>query len=284
MSVDLLCRQAAMRAAHDVAGVLRAAFRTEMSGEEKTGQRDLVTEYDMRAEREIIARISREVPDSCFLGEEGGRLGEGSIEWIIDPIDGTDNFARGIPFWCVSIAATRGGRVIAGVVLDPIGGDVFSSDAGGAYLGDMPMRVRAAAGEREATLVTAFPQARDFENAAAASREAIETLTTTFRSVRNLGSAALGLAYVAAGWADATFNFGVRAWDVAAGAHLVDRAGGRYVSVGASRSALTPDIHSGHYAAYGRAVPYPTLEAVCRDIAASYASASPAAPAVSLSQ
>lgn len=278
MNLDVQCRITAVRAALEVGSPLSAAFRTQVASTEKTGQRDLVTEYDSQAEHAIIERIRHELPDSSFLGEEGGRVGTGAVEWIVDPIDGTDNFARGIPFWCVSIAATLGGRLLASAVFDPVADLLFSADESGAYLADQPIRVRAADTERQAVLVTAFPQARDFEHAGDASLEAVERLTTTFLSIRNLGSAALGLAYVAAGWADATFNFGVQAWDVAAGAHLVERAGGRYLAAGQPASCFTPDIHSGHYSAYGRHQPYPTLESACDLVAAAYASSTATHP------
>ena len=161
-----------------------------------------------------------------MLGEEGGAIGSGRVAWHVDPIDGTVNFARGIAFWCVSVAAAIDGVVVAGAIADPMGGNEFTADLTGVWHNGRPARPRAAPDEIAATVVSTFPRAVDLGSNGAGAMDASRRLVEGFGAVRCLGSGALGLAHVAVGWADATFDMHTNPWDVAAGSLMVRQAGG----------------------------------------------------------
>src|SRR5690606_35177335 len=126
----------------------------------KRDARDVVTVHDKNAEKSISAYIFEHEPDSRILGEEGGAVGEGSVAWFVDPIDGTSNFIDGIAVWCVSVAAAVDGEVVAAAILDPMADDLFAADLDGAWLNGRTLRSAAAATEAEATLITGYPNAR----------------------------------------------------------------------------------------------------------------------------
>lgn len=208
---------------------LLQAFRSNIDVDYKVDLHDVVTIHDKRAEATIRAYILEHEPNSAIMGEEGGQTGSGDIQWYVDPIDGTANFARGLAFWCVSIAAVIGGEVVAGAIFDPVSGMMFTADRAVANLNDRLLRSRAVAEEAHATLITGYPVARDFrldgrEVALANMGELVETFST----LRRPGSAALSIVHVAAGWVDAAAGFGVNAWDVAAATLILKNAGGRY--------------------------------------------------------
>lgn len=251
----------AVVAARGVADQLRRAFRTDMRLDFKRDMHDIVTVHDKAAEKAIVARILDEVPDSVIIGEEGGTRGEGRVTWYIDPIDGTSNFARGIALWCVSIAAAVDGRVIAGVVYDPVADNLFSADLTGAWCNDRPLTAHASKAEAGATIVSSFPAAIDVKMFGDDALQAQRLLLENFQAVRNLGSGALNLAHVAAGWADATMGFATSPWDVAAGILILHQAGGRYRGY-VHGSEHTPLQHAEDYFAVGRDADYPTLESV----------------------
>jgi myo-inositol-1(or 4)-monophosphatase len=223
----------AAAAARDVGDLLRDAFVRGGPAGAKRDFHELVTAHDRIAEERIAAYLLDRVPDSSVLGEEGGRRGTGSLLWHVDPIDGTNNFASQLPFFCVSIAAEQEGRIVAGVVYDPIRSELFSAWEGGAACNGEPVEARGAASERDALLATDFP-----EPAGGASRrldgvsdhELFAGIVDRFGSVRRLGSGALALAYVAAGRVDVTFALAAKPWDVAAGFLLVRAAGGVFRS------------------------------------------------------
>lgn len=258
----------AKKAAFSVEKQLCAAFRSDIAYDYKRDLHDIVTEHDRASERQIVSLIMRDVPDSTVIGEEGGRQGDGAVVWLIDPIDGTTNFARGIACWCVSIAAVVSGRIVAGVIYDPVAGNLFSADLGGAWLNGTPLRARAVADEHKAVLLSSFPNPRhlkDFgERALAAQVELLDSLL----AIRNLGSGALQLAHVAAGWSDATLGFSTNPWDVAAGILILEQAGGLYEGLDGGKpsqpSFLAPD-----YLAVGAGADYPTLQRVARDMSRS---------------
>ena len=191
-------------------------------------QNDFVTLADHESERQIITAIRERFPDDAFLAEEGGGkgLGEGSRRtWIIDPLDGTSNFIAGFPFWCVSIAASENGELAAGVVFDPLRGELYAAERGaGAFRNGTRLRVTERPGLEGAFLATGFP----FR-----SRDRIDLYLALFREVflkaraiRRAGSAALDLAGVASGVFDGFFEFRLAPWDIAAGALLIEEAGG----------------------------------------------------------
>jgi len=219
-------RKTAEEAALSVGPLLMAAFRSAMDLDFKRDLHDVVTIHDKASEERIASVILGAVPDSTLVGEEGGRRGAGRVHWYVDPIDGTSNFARGIALWCVSIAAVIEGRVVAGVIYNPVAGDVFSADLNGAWLNDQPLIARATGDELAATIVSSFPDSQDLKLFGTEALNVHATLLHDFQAVRNLGSGALNLAHVAAGWADATMGFATQPWDVAAGVLILEQAGG----------------------------------------------------------
>ena len=187
---------------------------------------DYASEVDGLAEAEIIKELRRANPDYAVLGEEGGAQGKGGrFTWVIDPLDGTSNYLRGYPHWCVSIALVENGEPIHGVVFDPLRNDLFTaSRGGGAQLNDRKIRVSERRELTGAMLATGFaPRERA---RAGAQLDCIRELLRDAEDVRRGGSAALDLAYVAAGRVDAYFEAGLQPWDIAAGVLLVREAGG----------------------------------------------------------
>jgi myo-inositol-1(or 4)-monophosphatase len=239
--------QIAIGAAHD-AGAYFAPFagRIEVAAEKK-GFFDPVTECDRESERRIVERIFRQHPDSTIVGEEDGQQGSGAIHWYVDPIDGTNNFVAGVPFFCVSIAAALGDTLLAGVIYNPISQETFAASTAGATLNGDPIRCTGSTLDTGATLLTEFPRS--------GRRNTPEDLTRfgellgSFRAVRRIGSTALHLAYVAAGRADVTFGLGTNPWDIAAGVMLVQQAGGRFLAPPADPTWTTHPWLSPHYLA-----------------------------------
>lgn len=251
-------KKVAADAALSVGDDLRSAFRSPIDVGFKRDEHDVVTVHDRAAEDRIREIIVAAVPDSTIIGEEGGALGEGRVRWFVDPIDGTSNFARGLSYWCVSIAAEIEGRIVAGVVYEPMTGNVFAADLDGATLNGAPMDSRAATEETAATLVSSFPAPNDLTLFGSRAMDLQERFVRRFRHVRNLGSGALNLAHVAAGWADATMGFDTKPWDVAAGAFILEQAGGTFRSYRGGRQ--TEPSHLGDdYYGVGAGADYRTL-------------------------
>ena len=222
--------------ARQVGPYLIEAFSRPRTVELKADFHDVVTVHDKESQRRIADFLFAETPESFIVGEESSRMltcdgrpgtpGEGDVVWYVDPIDGTSNFASGFDHWCVSIAAARGGALTAGVVYQPTTNTLYLADDAGALRNGQPMRVLDAPVE-DGMIATEFPSARvpDPEEAA----RGFTRVVAAARSVRRTGSTALALAEVAAGHFLAAFNVGTHPWDVAAGALLVERAGGRYL-------------------------------------------------------
>ncbi|WP_246342290.1 inositol monophosphatase family protein [Actinomadura verrucosospora] len=216
---------------------LRGAFRSRPEVALKRDFHDPVTEHDRAAEETIRAVLAEHTPGSVVVGEEGGTRGEagggdGDVRWYVDPIDGTANFAAGLPFFCTSIAAVAGGEVVAGVVYDPVRDDMFTASLDGATCNGAPIRAAGATEDRTGVIVTGYPNARELKRAGDAALRNYARLVESFATVRRPGSAALCLAHVAAGWSDAAYGTSVNAWDVAAGLLLVRQAGGTYLPLG----------------------------------------------------
>jgi len=254
-------------AALGVAPMLLAAFRSEMEMATKRDRHDIVTEHDRASEAAIATHIRSAVPGSAIVGEEGGRQGEGRVVWYVDPIDGTTNFARGLPTWCVSIAAEVDGAVVAGVVHAPVTGETFRADLSGAWLGAAPLSAGARVREQEAVLLTSFPVARHYAALGDAAFAPHRELAEAFLSLRDPGTGALQLAWVAAGWADATLGFMTNPWDIAAGALILDRAGGRFVALSHGEALEVPQ-HARDYYGVGAGAAFPTLDRVARAVSA----------------
>lgn len=206
--------------------ILRHIGRLDSLNVVEKARQDYASEVDGLAEAEIIRELRRAFPDHAFLGEEGGQIGKSRHTFVIDPLDGTSNFLRGLPHFCVSIALLDNGEPQHGVIYDPLRNEIFSASRGsGAFLNDRRVRVGTRAELDGAMLITGFPpreRKRLPEHLAT-----LQNLLQDAEDVRRTGSAALDLAYVACGRADAYFEAGLKPWDIAAGALLVREAGGR---------------------------------------------------------
>ncbi|WP_343853336.1 inositol monophosphatase family protein [Rhodanobacter soli] len=190
-------------------------------------QMDFVSEVDKLAEAEIIKELRRAYPDHAILAEESGATGKGPLTWVIDPLDGTHNYLRGIPHFCVSIALLEKGVPIHAVVFDPLRDELYTASKGdGAYLNDRRMRVSKRENLGGAMIATGFPF-RQREHLAS-QLDMTRAILGQAEDIRRSGSAALDLAYVAAGRYDGYFEIGLKPWDMAAGVLLVHEAGGRY--------------------------------------------------------
>jgi myo-inositol-1(or 4)-monophosphatase len=192
------------------------------------GRLDYASEVDADAEKAVIKELKRAYPDYSVLGEEsGGQAGKnGRYTWVIDPLDGTSNYLRGFPHYCVSIALVDNGEPTDAVIFDPLRNELFTASRGsGAQLNERRIRVTDRKDLSGATLATGFaPRERA---RAGAQLECVRELLVQAEDVRRTGSAALDLAYVACGRSDAYFEAGVKAWDIAAGVLLVREAGGK---------------------------------------------------------
>ncbi len=205
--------------------IVRSLERMDSLVIETKSQNDFVTEVDRRAEEEIIRVIHKAYPHHAILAEESGSQGESEFEWIIDPLDGTTNFLHGFPQFAVSIALRNKGRIEQGVVYDPLRQELFTASRGeGAQLDGKRIRVSSRKGLEGALLGTGFP----FKQ-----QQHLDAYLDTFRAlfpmtagIRRAGSAALDLAYVAAGRLDGFWEIGLKPWDMAAGVLLIQEAGG----------------------------------------------------------
>ncbi len=216
--------EAAMSAAREAGRVLREGFGWQHSIRYK-GEVDLVTEVDERAEQVIKDILLGAFPAHGMLAEEGGRLsGEEDTRWIVDPLDGTINYAHGLPLFAVSIALERAGEVVLGVVHDPIREETFIAERGvGAALNNEPIKASDTDELIQALIATGFPYDRTEMPEALELFGRFAALT---RGIRRLGSTALDLCYVAAGRLDGYYERGIWEWDIAAGALILEEAGG----------------------------------------------------------
>ncbi|MGH8031091.1 MAG: inositol monophosphatase family protein [Luteimonas sp.] len=191
---------------------------------------DYASEVDSLAEATIVKELRRAHPDYAVLGEEGGAQkgarGPSRYTWVIDPLDGTSNYLRGFPHWCVSIALCEGAEPLHGVIFDPLRNELFTaSRGGGAQLNERRLRVTDRKELGGAMFTTGFPPRE--RKRASAQLKCIDALLVGAEDIRRTGSAALDLAYVAAGRTDGYFEAGVLSWDIAAGSLMVREAGGR---------------------------------------------------------
>lgn len=188
--------------------------------ETKSSATDMVSEADIEAERAIRALLAERRPDDAIVGEEGeDRPGTSGLRWIVDPLDGTTNYLFGLPQWSVSIAC----EAQAGVVLDPVAGECFRVRAGEEpMLGDAPLEASTRAELATSLVATGFAYEAGTR---AAQGKVVAKLLPRVRDIRRMGSAALDLAWTAAGRYDAYYEHGVKLWDVAAGRMLCEAAG-----------------------------------------------------------
>ena len=232
-------------------------FRVDMKG-----AIDLVTEVDIEVEQMCRAVVAERFPSHAILAEELGGLpdataGTSEYCWIFDPIDGTTNYAHGLPIFCAALALEIRGRVEIAAIYDPTRRELFTAErGGGAFLNGCRMAVSKAEHLLDAVLVTGFPY--DIHQNPGNILGLFGAFISRARAVRRLGSAALDMCYVAAGRLDGFWEASLRPWDVAAGALLVEEAGGRVCGMDGSRFAL----RAGHVVAANRALLPPMLELI----------------------
>jgi myo-inositol-1(or 4)-monophosphatase len=218
----------AVAAANAGSSVLRRYFRSGDLDVARKGENDFVTRADRDSEAAVLGEIRRRFPGHRILAEEGGASdggGDGEYEWLVDPLDGTTNFLQGLPIWCISVACRRGDLLVAAAVCEPPGENLFTAALGsGARWNGRPMAVSDHPGLTGSFLATGYP----FR-----AHATLDLYLGVFREVflaakaiRRCGSAALDLAYTAAGVYDGFFEFRLSPWDIGAGVLLVREAGG----------------------------------------------------------
>jgi len=214
----------AARRAGDI--IVRGLSRFEGMETASKGLNDFVTNIDLAAEAAIIETLRDAYPHHAFLAEESGASGEGEVVWIIDPLDGTTNFMHGFPTFAVSIACQMAGRMEHAVIYDPMRQEIFSASRGsGAYLESKRLRVSRQRTLDGALIGTGFPY-RDNLHLLEPYMGMMKAVMQRAAGLRRPGSAALDLAYVAAGRTDGFWEIGLKAWDTAAGTLLIREAGG----------------------------------------------------------
>ena len=224
-------RELAIELARAAGRMLRAELHGPRRIAFKDSPTNLLTEMDARAEALIVDGLLARFPDDAILAEErGAAAGRSGRRWIIDPLDGTTNYAHGLPLYGVSIALEMGGRVALGVVYDPSQGELFVAERGaGAFCNDTRLTVSASATLDTSLLATGFPY--DIRSRADNNLREYGAFAVRTRGVRRLGSAVLYLAWVAAGRFDGYWELRLGPWDVAAGGLMVEEAGGRLTAI-----------------------------------------------------
>lgn len=210
--------------------ILQSFVGQEMDVRHKS-RTDLVTQADHASERYLIDAIRAAFPDHAVNAEESGEIaGSQAHQWFIDPLDGTLNFAHGVPFYCVSVGYACQGEMALGVIYDPVRDEMFCAQQGkGATLNGKPIQVSGFTELIDCMLVTGFPY--DHEHAPDDNNENFIRFNQLSQTVRRLGSAALDIVYVGAGRLDGFWEVTVRPWDVAAGALIVREAGGTVTNI-----------------------------------------------------
>jgi myo-inositol-1(or 4)-monophosphatase len=216
-----------VKAAREAGQLMKERFNSGFRIDNKEGVNNLVTEVDHASEKLIMDIIQKEFPDHFILSEEVGEIKmDSAYKWIIDPIDGTVNYANGIPICCVSIGIEYEGKMIMGAVYNPFMQEFFFAEkAAGAFLNDQPIRVSSKEQVLESCLVTGFPYT--YLESPNGPLEVFGRLIRKGIPVRRLGSAAIDLCWVAAGRFDGFYEHKLNAWDSAAGFLLVEEAGGK---------------------------------------------------------
>jgi len=224
------CRIVAERAAREAGSLLLALYGKVEVREKQPG--DLVTEADTASQRGIAASLAASFPDHTLMAEEEGVVPDPANpwRWVVDPLDGTMNFAHGFPFWCVSIGLEHRGEMVVGVIHDPLAGRTFSAAKGqGAEVDGRPMGVSSASSLKQSLISAGMPN--NFGADAGRQLAMMGRLSIGTHSIRRTGSTALNLAYLAAGAFDVYYSTSIFPWDVAAGVALVREAGGVVTSI-----------------------------------------------------
>lgn len=225
--VDLGALRAAAEAiAREAGAIVLAHYERGVAVDHKGDEGNLVTDADRASEAFIVDALRRRFPDHGIVAEEGGGTTGGAITWLVDPLDGTNNFAHGFPVFAVTLAAVADGVVLAGATFDPLRDELYSVHrGGGATLNGRPLRVSRVARLSAALVGTGF--AYDKATTVDNNLAEVVTLVPRVRGLRRAGACALDLAWVAAGRLDAFWERGPQAWDMAAGCLMVAEAGGR---------------------------------------------------------
>jgi myo-inositol-1(or 4)-monophosphatase len=233
MPVDPL--DVAIAAAREAGALLLTRARDPGTVSEKGRRGDLVTDADRAAETAVLERLTRSFPNAAILAEEGGmRAGSSGERWIVDPLDGTTNFAHGYPLYCVSVGYECDGELIAGVIYAPAIDECFTARRGaGARLNGVPIRVSNVERLHDAMVCTGF-QPSDYGR----NGKWFAAMSDRAQAVRRDGSAALDLAFVACGRFDGFWEFDLKPWDVAAGTLIVREAGGTVSQTRGERTRL----------------------------------------------
>jgi myo-inositol-1(or 4)-monophosphatase len=221
-------RRLAVRLAREAGAIQRERYETTLAIGTKSASIDLVTEVDHACERHLVDALRRERPGDALLAEEGGEraVAAAAWRWLIDPLDGTVNYAHGYPCFCVSLGVEHAGRREVGIVYDPLRDELFEAvRGGGARRNDRPIRVSSEDTVGRALLATGF--AYDVHHSPIDNLAQLGRAVKRAGGVRRDGSAALDLCYVACGRFDGFWELKLRPWDVAAGILIVEEAGGR---------------------------------------------------------
>ena len=232
-----------LKALHGSSNILKEYFDKDFIVESKDIVSNLVTEVDKRSEAKIIEIIRNEYPDHNILSEEIGALNTASdVKWIIDPIDGTINYAHRIPICCISIGVEVAGEIVMGGIYNPFGGELFFAEKGkGSYLNDKKINVSVENCFEKSLLVTGFPY--DTSNNPNKPVEVFSAIVNKDIPVRRLGSAALDICWTACGRFDGFWEYNLNAWDVAAGYIILTEAGGNVT-----------DFKGGKYSVYNKEI------------------------------
>lgn len=220
----------ALRAARKAGDlIVRASDELDVVSHRSKGLADYVTEVDLASEKEILYHLRKAYPDHAYVCEESGRTGADDAEytWVIDPLDGTSNFMRGIPHYAISIACLKNGKPEHAVIVDPVRREEFVASRGrGAQLNGRRIRVSGRTELHNSLLGTGIPFLGHQQEKLPAYAESMAALAAQCMGIRRAGAAALDLAYVAAGRLDGFWEIGLKPWDLAAGVLLVKEAGG----------------------------------------------------------
>ena len=252
-AIIIVMTAAARKAARNL---LRDFGEVENLQVSKKGPADFVSAADRRAEEILHRELSRARPDFGFLMEERGAIAgaDGHNRWIVDPLDGTTNFLHGIPHFCISIGHEKDGEILAGVIYEPLRDEMFWAERGaGAHLNDRRLRVSAREKLSESVVATGIPHIG--RPAPAAFLAQLAMVMDRVAGVRRYGSAALDMAYVAAGRFEAYWETGLSAWDVAAGIVIVREAGGMVSTIDGATKIIGGDTilaaNAGVHVAFG---------------------------------
>jgi myo-inositol-1(or 4)-monophosphatase len=232
----------AMEAAREAGKILKEYYGREKKIEFK-GEIDLVTEVDKKSEKIIVEILKRHFPDHSILAEEGNNRQEASeYKWVIDPLDGTTNYAHNYPFFCVSIGLEKNGEMVGGVVYHPIWDELFVAEKGsGACLNGQKIRVSSIDNLRRALITTGFPY--DLNRVPPQAFDYFKNFINTSQAVRRDGSAAIDMCYLAMGKIDGFWEEALKPWDTAAGLIIIAEAGGKVTN-----------FHSGSYSIYEKQI------------------------------